>query len=93
MTVLFVVLPLATLLSAIAAVAFLWATRSGQFDDLTTPAVRLLCDELEEQPRSPEQGPTQALRNGHAPGPVDANIAQTQDHDVPLTFVHKPRKS
>ncbi len=45
MTVLFVVLPLAVALSALAALAFVWATRSGQFDDLETPAVRLLCDD------------------------------------------------
>ncbi|MFP4598204.1 MAG: cbb3-type cytochrome oxidase assembly protein CcoS [Persicimonas sp.] len=27
--------------------AFWWATRSGQFDDLETPAVRILLDEDE----------------------------------------------
>lgn len=51
MTVLFVILPLAVVLSGFAVAAFLWATRAGQFDDLETPAVRLLCDELAE--RSP----------------------------------------
>jgi cbb3-type cytochrome oxidase maturation protein len=49
MSVLFVVLPLAVLLSLLAAVAFAWATRRGQFDDLDTPAVRLLTDELRER--------------------------------------------
>jgi cbb3-type cytochrome oxidase maturation protein len=49
MTVLFVVLPLAVVLSALAAVAFVWATRRGQFDDLETPAIRLLTDELSER--------------------------------------------
>jgi len=53
-TVLFVVLPLAIGLSALAAVAFVWATRRGQFDDLDTPAVRLLCDDLSERPPSPK---------------------------------------
>jgi len=69
MTVLFIVLPLATLLSAAAAIAYLWATRSGQFDDLATPAVRLLCDELRE--RDPEAGPatTQGLRSPTTPPP------------------------
>lgn len=55
MTVLFVVLPLAVVLSGLAAAAFLWANRAGQFDDLQTPAVRLLCDELSE--RSPAEPP------------------------------------
>ena len=49
MTVLFVVLPLAVLLSVGAALTFVWATRRGQFDDLETPAVRLLCDDLGER--------------------------------------------
>jgi cbb3-type cytochrome oxidase maturation protein len=70
MSVLFVVLPLATLLSGIAAVAFLWATRSGQFDDLATPAVRLLCDELREKGSVPERDPAQALRDPSATPPI-----------------------
>ena len=40
MNVLFIVFPLALLLSGFAVVAFLWAVRKGQFDDLTTPALR-----------------------------------------------------
>jgi cbb3-type cytochrome oxidase maturation protein len=52
MTVLFVVMPLAVVLSGLAALAFVWATRRGQFDDLDTPAVRLLTDELlDRKPR------------------------------------------
>ena len=54
MTVLFVVLPLAVALSGLAAGAFVWATRRGQFDDLDTPALRLLGDELCERPRPPK---------------------------------------
>ncbi len=49
MTALFVVLPLAVVLSLAAALAFVWATRRGQFDDLETPAVRVLCDDLGER--------------------------------------------
>ncbi|HEX5100460.1 MAG TPA: cbb3-type cytochrome oxidase assembly protein CcoS [Polyangiaceae bacterium] len=60
MTVLFVVLPLAVLLSLLSALAFVWATRRGQFDDLDTPAVRLLCDDLGERPRSPSQNPSRS---------------------------------
>jgi cbb3-type cytochrome oxidase maturation protein len=52
MSALFVVLPLAVLLSGFAAAAFAWATRRGQFDDLDTPAVRLLTDDLAERDRS-----------------------------------------
>jgi cbb3-type cytochrome oxidase maturation protein len=42
MSVIFVLLPLALLLAAVAVLAFVWATRSGQFDDLETPALRIL---------------------------------------------------
>ena len=46
----YVGLPLALLLAAAAVVVFIWATRSGQFDDLETPAVRVLFDEEQSAP-------------------------------------------
>ncbi len=45
MTVLYVVLPLALLLVGSAVGAYVWASRSGQFDDLETPARRMLLDD------------------------------------------------
>jgi cbb3-type cytochrome oxidase maturation protein len=45
MTVLFVVLPLALIFAGGALTAFIWAAKQGQFDDLTTPAVRMLHDD------------------------------------------------
>lgn len=45
MSVIYVVLPLALVIAIIAVVAFIWATRSGQFDDLDGPAVRMLDDD------------------------------------------------
>ena len=45
----FVLLPLALLIAAIAVGFFIWAARTGQFDDLDTPAVRILFDD--EEPR------------------------------------------
>jgi cbb3-type cytochrome oxidase maturation protein len=49
MEMIFVLLPLALLLAAIAVGFFIWAARTGQFDDLETPAVRILFDD--EAPR------------------------------------------
>lgn len=49
MSVLFVILPLALLASAVAVFAFAWASRSGQLDDLTTPALRAIEDD--DRPR------------------------------------------
>jgi len=45
MNILFALIPLAILLLAFAVWAFFWAVRSGQFDDLDTPAVRILLDD------------------------------------------------
>jgi cbb3-type cytochrome oxidase maturation protein len=46
MSIIFVILPITLLLSLSAVLAYSWATRSGQFDDLTTPAVRALHDPM-----------------------------------------------
>ena len=35
-------------------IAFLWAVRSGQFDDRYTPSVRMLFGDGEPRPRPPE---------------------------------------
>jgi len=45
MTVLYIVLPLALVIVAVAVWAFVWAAHRGQFDDLDTPAMRLLHDD------------------------------------------------
>lgn len=48
MTVVFLVLPLALLVVLVAVFAYTWAVRRGQFDDLTTPAMRMLHDDDED---------------------------------------------
>ncbi len=45
MTVLYLLVPLALIFSVLAIAAFAWAVRRGQFDDLVTPAVRMLHDD------------------------------------------------
>jgi len=47
MSILFALIPLAIGLLALAVWAFFWAVRAGQFDDLDTPAVRILLDDEE----------------------------------------------
>ena len=42
MSVLFIVLPLALIVSAAAVIAFGWSVSGGQLDDLQTPAMRML---------------------------------------------------
>ena len=45
MSILYVLIPLALLILGGAVWAFFWAVGSGQFDDLDTPAVRILMDD------------------------------------------------
>ena len=67
MSILFLILPITLLLSAGAVAAFAWATRSGQFDDLETPAIRLLHEdspraEQARKPVTPSERPSQPGR-------------------------------
>jgi len=52
----FVLLPLALLIAAIAVGFFIWAARTGQFDDLETPAVRMLFEDDETGVRMQDSG-------------------------------------
>jgi len=63
----FVLLPLALLIAAIAVGFFVWAVRSGQFDDLETPAVRILFDD-EPAGRQQDSG-IRSQDSGHSPNP------------------------
>ncbi len=54
MAVLTFLLPLAALLVAGALIAFFVAAREGQFDDLDTPALRVLFDDDIPLPTRPE---------------------------------------
>ena len=48
MNIVFILLPLAISLAIVALAACLWALRNGQFDDLETPAMRVLFEDLPE---------------------------------------------
>ena len=51
MSILYLILPLALIVVFTAVIAFVWAARRGQFDDLDTPAMRALHDdELDKRP-------------------------------------------
>lgn len=45
MELILVLLPFALLFAGAALALFVWAARAGQFDDLETPAVRILFDD------------------------------------------------
>lgn len=58
MNILYMLIPLGLVLLAVAIWAFMWAVRSGQFDDLEGPAHRILMDD--DDPRIPGRKPKEA---------------------------------
>lgn len=52
MRILFLLIPMALGVAGVALWAFLWAVRTGQFDDLEGPAHRILMDD--DDPRLPD---------------------------------------
>ena len=50
MNVLFVLIPLALVFAGAFVAAFRWAVRDGQFDDVETPALRMLLDDEDSRP-------------------------------------------
>jgi cbb3-type cytochrome oxidase maturation protein len=54
MSILFLLIPLGMIFLGVAIWAFLWAVRSGQFDDMEGPAHRILMDD--DDPRIPGRG-------------------------------------
>jgi cbb3-type cytochrome oxidase maturation protein len=58
MSAVYIALPIALLLAIAGVVAFIWATKSGQMDDLETPGHRVLFDD-EETPKT-GNGPDRA---------------------------------
>jgi cbb3-type cytochrome oxidase maturation protein len=65
--VLFILLPLALLVAGVMLGLFVWAAKSGQFDDMETPPVRML---LDEQVLAPEPSPGGSLDPGGPGGPA-----------------------
>ncbi len=50
MIVIFLLIPLSILIAVGFLAAFIWAVRSGQYEDTCTPAMRLLLDETHLKP-------------------------------------------
>lgn len=52
MDILYLLIPLAVVIMIIAVAAFMWAVKSGQYEDLEGPAHRILMDD--DDPRVPK---------------------------------------
>jgi cbb3-type cytochrome oxidase maturation protein len=63
MEILFLLIPLAVVLMAVAVVFFLWTVKTGQYDDLEGAAHRILMDD--DDPLIPGNAPKE-------PGPEDS---------------------
>lgn len=58
MNILLLLIPLSLMLVGLAAWAFVWAVRRGQFDDLDTPALDILGDDPRDSEPAAGQGIT-----------------------------------
>lgn len=62
MSVIFLLIPLSILVAAGFLGAFIWAVRSGQYEDTCTPSLRLLVEDRQGRAATP------AVRGGEATG-------------------------
>jgi cbb3-type cytochrome oxidase maturation protein len=60
MSALYLALPIALLLALAGVIAFIWSVRSGQMDDLETPALRIFGEDDERRPRGQSADPREA---------------------------------
>ena len=59
MIIVYLLIPLSIVLASIALWAFIWAVRSGQFEDTCTPSMRLLLEEdRSPKTRTTDETPT-----------------------------------
>jgi cbb3-type cytochrome oxidase maturation protein len=64
LNILYLLIPVTFILAAIALMLFIWAIHSGQFDDLETPAIRILFDDAPP--------PSETASGGRAAAPASA---------------------
>lgn len=61
MEILYMLIPLGLIVMLIAIIAFLWAIKSGQYEDLDGPAHRILMDD--DDPLIPRRKPVDGLKD------------------------------
>jgi len=49
MGIIYILIPAALIISALALVGFIWSVRNRQFDDMESPALRILFDDEDRQ--------------------------------------------
>jgi len=63
MDILYLLIPMSLVLVAVIAFIFLWAVKSGQFEDMEGPAHRILMDD--DQAPSPDKAVEKTQNNNH----------------------------
>lgn len=61
MSVIYLLIPVSLVFAGAFLWAFIWAVRSGQYDDTSTPSLRALLDEPQPRSRKPETQTPAAL--------------------------------
>ena len=56
MNILVIVIPLAVIIGLLFVAGFVWAAKKGQFDDLVSPAHRILLYDLKENKKESKKG-------------------------------------
>ena len=88
MTSLLVLIPVALILGALGLAAFLWAMKSGQFDDLDGAAARILNDdeigddEMGNEERGDDEAGDDRLRDDDPVDRHETQIADRQDRHL-----------
>ena len=84
MSVIYVLLPVALALAAAALWAFIHAVRSGQYDDLDSPAVRMLMDDDGSEVPGKAQGKVMGkATSGDRSGDAGQSARRTPDRGPP----------
>jgi cbb3-type cytochrome oxidase maturation protein len=84
MTVIFLLIPLSVVIATGFLFAFIWAVRSGQYEDTCTPSMRMLLHDLPSDPRGSGAGSLGKLHPTPTPLP-----SAVETRPFPLT----PKKS
>ena len=74
MTILYLLIPLALVIMAVAIAFFLWSVKSGQYEDLEGPAYRILMDD--DDPRIPRP-------DGDPPSKKAGGVKTPEEHRKP----------
>ena len=83
MSIILVLIPLSILIAVCFLAAFIWAVRSGQFEDTCTPSMRVLMDEATTRTT------TSPATRGEATNPTPPTLAENSIEAQTMTISEK----